>query len=116
MFCHKCGTELASDTQFCTTCGTALAEGAQSLTVAPAAQWAPPPGFTEVRAGHWIGQGWELVKADMLTYVLLAVVFTVISGAVPVILQGPMIAGLHIFTMKKLVGKRAEFSDLFRGF
>ena len=34
----------------------------------------------------------------------------------PVILQGPLIAGFHIFTMKKLLGRRAEFADLFKGF
>jgi len=33
-----------------------------------------------------------------------------------VILQGPMIAGLHIFTMKKLMGRPCEFADLFKGF
>jgi uncharacterized membrane protein len=35
---------------------------------------------------------------------------------VPVILQGPLIAGFHIFTIKKLMSRRAEFADLFLGF
>lgn len=75
-----------------------------------------PPANVQVQAGHWIGQGWELVKADMGTYVLLALVFCLLSSAVPVILQGPLIAGMHIFTIKKLMGRRAEFADLFVGF
>lgn len=57
-----------------------------------------------------------MVTADLGNYVLLALVFSILSSAVPVILQGPMIAGLHIFTMKKLMGRRAEFADLFLGF
>ncbi len=35
---------------------------------------------------------------------------------VPVILQGPLMAGFHIFCMKKMLGRRAEFADLFTGF
>lgn len=72
--------------------------------------------MVEVYAGRWISEGWALVTADLGNYVLLALIFLVLSSAVPVILQGPMIAGLHIFTMKKLMGRRAEFADLFTGF
>jgi len=115
MFCHKCGTQVSPDVQFCPTCGASLAVGAPSLAGAPAAAWTPPAAV-EVRAGHWISEGWALVTADLGNYVLLAVVFAVLNSAVPVILQGPMIAGLHIFTMKKLLGRRAEFADLFTGF
>jgi uncharacterized membrane protein len=89
--------------------------GSPGLTGAPAEPFTPPA-VVEVRAGHWVSEGWALVTADLGNYVLLALVFTVLSSAVPVILQGPMIAGLHIFTMKKLMGRRAEFADLFLGF
>ena len=115
MFCHKCGTQVSPDVQFCPTCGTSLAVGASSLAGAPAIPWTPPP-MVEVHAGRWISEGWALVTADLGNYVLLALIFLVLSSAVPVILQGPMIAGLHIFTMKKLMGRRAEFADLFTGF
>jgi uncharacterized membrane protein len=115
MFCHKCGTQVSPDVQFCPTCGTSLAVGASSLAGAPAVPWTPPP-MVEVYAGRWISEGWALVTADLGNYVLLALIFLVLSSAVPVILQGPMIAGLHIFTMKKLMGRRAEFADLFTGF
>jgi len=114
MFCHKCGTQVSADTEFCTTCGTPLG-GDPGLGSPPAIPWTPPAAV-QVRAGHWIGEGWRLVTADLGNYVLLALVFTILSAAVPVILQGPMIAGLHIFTMKKLMGRRAEFADLFLGF
>jgi hypothetical protein len=115
MFCHKCGTQVSPDVQFCPSCGASLAPGAPSLAGAPATPWTPPANV-EVHAGRWIGEGWALVTGDLGNYVLLALVFSVLSSAVPVVLQGPMIAGLHIFTMKKLMGRRAEFADLFLGF
>jgi hypothetical protein len=115
MFCHQCGTQVSPDVQFCPTCGTSLAPGAPGLAGAPAELWTPP-GAVEVHASRWISEAWTLVTADLGNYVLLALVFSILSSAVPVILQGPMIAGLHIFTMKKLMGRRAEFADLFLGF
>jgi uncharacterized membrane protein len=115
MFCHKCGTQVSPDVQFCPACGASLAVGGPGLAGAPAVPWTPPAAV-EVHAGRWVSEGWALVTADLGNYVLLALVFTVLSSAVPVILQGPMIAGLHIFTMKKLMGRRAEFADLFTGF
>jgi len=75
-----------------------------------------PPAVVQVQAGRWIGEGWDLVKADLGNFVLLTLVFMVLTSAVPVILQGPLIAGFEIFTMKKLFGRRAEFADLFTGF
>jgi zinc-ribbon domain len=114
MFCHKCGTQISGESQFCTTCGTPLNAGA-SLAAAPVVPWTPPI-TVQVQSGRWISEGWALVKADMGNYVLLALVFLILSSAVPVILQGPMMAGMHIFTMKKLLGRRAEFADLFVGF
>jgi zinc ribbon protein len=115
MFCHQCGTEVGPDAQFCTTCGASFAVGAPSLAVVPAVPWTPPA-VVQVHAGRWISEGWALVTADLGNYLLLAIVFSLLSGAGFGILQGALIAGLHIFTMKKLMGRRAEFSDLFKGF
>jgi len=115
MFCHKCGTQVSPDVQFCPTCGTSLAPGAPGLAGAPPVMWTPPAAV-EVHAGRWISEGWAVVTADLGNYVLLALVFLVLSSAVPMILQGPMIAGLHIYTMKRLAGRNAEFADLFKGF
>lgn len=115
MFCHKCGTQVNPDVQFCPNCGASLAPGVPGLIGGPAEPWTPPA-VVEVHASRWISEAWTLVTADLGNYVLLALVFSILSSAVPVILQGPMIAGLHIFTMKKLMGRRAEFADLFLGF
>jgi uncharacterized membrane protein len=85
------------------------------LGATPPSTWVPPSGTT-TQTGRWIGEGWRLVKEDLGNYVLLAVVFTVLNAVVPLILQGPLLVGFHIFTMKKLAGRQPEFADLFKGF
>src|SRR3954468_5909301 len=114
MFCHHCGTQVGEGAGFCPNCGQAVG-AAGALGPSVPSTWTPPSG-AQSHTGRWIGEGWRLVKDDLGNYVLLAVVFTVLNAAVPLILQGPLIAGFHIFTMKKLTNRRAEFADLFTGF
>jgi uncharacterized membrane protein len=68
------------------------------------------------RPGAWIGAGWDMVKADMGNYVLIGLVFLALNTLVPVILQGPLMAGFHIYCIKRLLGRQTEFADLFKGF
>jgi uncharacterized membrane protein len=112
MFCHKCGTQVNPDVQFCPSCGQAMGSPLSSGAAA-AVPWIPPVGI-KATPGKWIGEGWDLVKQDMGSYILISLIFFLLSG-VPFI-QGALIAGFHIFTMKKLMGRRAEFGDLFKGF
>jgi len=112
MFCHKCGTQINADVQYCPSCGEAVGS-LLSSSVLPAVPWIAPVGI-KATPGKWIGEGWELVKADMGNYVLISLIFFLLNG-VPLI-QGALIAGFHIYTMKKLMGRRAEFGDLFKGF
>ena len=112
MFCHKCGTQVNPDVQFCPTCGEPMTSPLASGPSA-ALPWTAPTGI-KATPGKWIGDGWELVKADMGTYVLISLIFFLLNG-VPFI-QGAMIAGFHIYTMKKIMGRPAEFGDLFKGF
>lgn len=111
MFCHSCGTQVANEVQFCPSCGSALS-GVPGVPP-PAVAWVAPVGI-KAAPGRWIGMGWELVKADIGNYLLIAIIFSLLSG-VPLI-QGALIAGFHIFTIKKLTGRPAEFADLFKGF
>jgi uncharacterized membrane protein len=114
MFCHKCGTQIDPSVQFCPNCGESLAAPSASGGAAPPV-WTPPAGV-QARAGYWVGQGWQMVKADIGTFILLMIVFVVLNGMVPMILQGPLIAGFQIFCMKKLLNRRTDFADLFKGF
>ena len=82
---------------------------------APPANWVPAPGIHS-QTGRWIGEGWRLVQADLGTFFLMALVFSLLNAAVPVLLHGPLFVGFHLFCMKKLFGRRAEFADLFTGF
>src|ERR1700730_5571535 len=98
MFCHTCGTQVNSDLPFCPNCGPSLAP----MATVPAVVWVAPVGIMAA-PGRWIGLGWELVKADLGNYILIALVFSLLN-TVPLI-QGALIAGFHIFTMKKLMGR-----------
>jgi uncharacterized membrane protein len=91
-----------------------MGPGAALGSAAPVA-WTPPTGIHS-RTGHWIGAGWEMVKQDMGMFILIALVFSVLNSAVPVILTGPLIAGFHIYCIKRLLGRQADFADLFKGF
>jgi uncharacterized membrane protein len=110
MFCHSCGTQVNTDVQFCPTCGQSLAAPAPSV---PAAAYVAPVGI-KASPGRWIGAGWRLVQADLGNVVLLSLVFALLSG-VPFI-QGALIAGFHFYFLKRLLGRPAEFADLFKGF
>lgn len=114
MFCHSCGTQVADNLQFCPNCGAALTSPLSSPPP-PAVPWNPPVGI-KAEPGRWIGEGWQLVKADIGMYMLLALVFSLLSSAVPLVLQGPLAAGFHIYCMKRMLGRPADFSDMFKGF
>jgi uncharacterized membrane protein len=84
--------------------------------LAPAgAGWTAPTGVHS-QTGRWIGEGWRLVKADLGVYIVLALLTLLLGGIVPVIVQGPLFAGFHIFCMKRLLGRHADIADLFTGF
>jgi uncharacterized membrane protein len=111
MFCHSCGAQVPNDLRFCSHCGQSLA--GPPLGPIPAVAWAAPAGVRS-HTGRWIGGGWSLVKADLGAYMLLTLVYGLMSS-VPLI-HGPLTAGFHVFCMKKMLGRRAEFADFFTGF
>jgi uncharacterized membrane protein len=114
MFCSHCGTQLPDGSQFCTSCGQSITGPGALATTGPVV-WTAPAGI-QSQTGRWIGAGWEMVKADLGTFFLMALVLSLVTSAVPIILHGPLMAGFHIFCIKKLAGRRAEFGDLFKGF
>src|SRR3954454_17507988 len=112
MFCHHCGAQVGEGAQFCPSCGQTVG-AAGALSASAASTWIPPVGV-QSQSGRWLSAGWQLVKNDLGNYLLVSLVFTLLNG-VPFI-QGALIAGFHILTAKKLLGRPAEFADLFKGF
>jgi uncharacterized membrane protein len=113
MFCDRCGTQVNPNQPFCSNCGQSFAGAPAAPGAPPPAAWMPPASV-QVSASRWIGAGWDLVMADLGPYVLATLIFFLLSG-VPFI-QGALIAGFHIYTMKKMHGRRTDFGDLFKGF
>ena len=112
MFCHNCGSQVPNDVQFCTNCGQSLTAPGPLAPSVPA-PWSPPAGV-QAQTGRWIGAGWQLVKNDLGGFILVSLIFALLSG-VPLI-SGALIAGMHIYCLRKLLGRQAEFADLFKGF
>jgi uncharacterized membrane protein len=114
MFCHRCGAPVGSELRFCPNCGQALPTSVAFSGGATApVSWASPSRAV-ASPGRWISEGWALVQADLGNYVVIALLFFLLSG-VPLI-QGALIVGFHIYTMKKLSGRNPDIGDLFKGF
>jgi hypothetical protein len=114
VFCTICGSTMNPDAQFCPNCGKSQGAGP---FVPPLAQPAyVPPAGVRAQTGRWLGIGWQMVKDDLGTFVVATLLYAVLNGVVPVILQGPLAAGFMILAFKKLLGRPAVVGDFFRGF
>jgi uncharacterized membrane protein len=114
MFCHHCGAQNDEASRFCKNCGQPLTKDL-TLELEPAkpAVWTPPK-QVNVTAGRCLSLGWEVVKGDLGNYLLISLLFFLLNG-IPLI-QGALIAGFHIYTIKKIMNRPADIGDLFRGF
>lgn len=113
MFCHNCGANVEPNTQFCPGCGQTMAPPHPQPTIP---QPYIPPATASAQTGKWIGEAWEIVKTDIMMFALAALLFAVVGGAVPVILQGAMAVGFNILIVKKMVHGRLDIGDMFKGF
>jgi hypothetical protein len=113
MNCRYCGAPLNPEVKFCSTCGRSQQDDAASGAAPP-----PPPPIGDVTAqtGRWISAGWDLIKSDWMPFVLMTLVFLVVTGCIPVVLNGPLMAGFHIACIRKLMSGRTEVGDLFKAF
>ena len=83
MFCQRCGTQVGSDVQFCPNCGQVQGGASLSGSASTPTPWTPPAGV-HASAGRWIGEGWALVKADLGNYIVISLLFALLSS-VPLI-------------------------------
>jgi len=113
MNCRYCGAPLNAEVKFCSTCGRSQQDEVSSGAALP-----PPPtsGTVTAQTGRWISAGWDLIKGDWVPFVLMALVFLVVTGCIPLVLNGPLMAGLHVACIRKLMSVRAEVGDLFKAF
>ena len=68
-----------------------------------------------VDIGGWLKYGWELFTADVLKYIVSALIVSVISVVTCGILAGPMLVGFFKCILKKTRGDDFEYGDLFDG-
>jgi uncharacterized membrane protein len=117
MFCQYCGTSCSPELKFCPQCGKEQ-PGAAAPVNTPAVTPPPfvPPAVIQARSGDWIGQGWDLVKAELGGFVLITVLSLLLNSVIPLILHGPLMAGTYIYCVMRLTRGRAEVGDLFKGF
>ncbi len=119
MFCPKCGTQVAAEAPYCPACGMPQTPGAPENPPLGSPQTIVPMPVIrceKANGAKWIGQGWDLVKSDLPTFAIHALLLAVVSGAVPFILQGPMILGIQYSIMRRMFVGRTEVGDVFKGF
>jgi uncharacterized membrane protein len=114
VYCQKCGAQVSPDVRFCPACGQSITPGAP-LSPAPPAAWTPPVG-AKAQTGRWISEGWQMVKADIGNYMLMQLIMAVVNSVGSIVTQGPLTAGFHIVCIKRLMNRKTEVGDLFKGF
>jgi len=60
--------------------------------------------------------GWAVIKDRYWLFVGITLVATLLGGAVPIVLIGPMMCGLYMCLLAKMRGEPVEFGLLFKGF
>jgi hypothetical protein len=70
-----------------------------------------------IRPVQCVREAWQLVKDDYWLFLGITVVGMLIGSFAPLaILLGPMMCGIYICMLRRLDGRRIDFSMLFRGF
>ncbi|MCX6586825.1 MAG: zinc-ribbon domain-containing protein [Acidobacteria bacterium] len=116
MFCSRCGSQVVVGAPFCAACGSPQTPGASQYANPGALVPRPAIRCAKADGAKWIGQGWDVVKSDLPMFALHTVLFSLVSGALPLILQGPMTVGLQYAIMRRAYAGRTEVGDLFKGF
>ncbi len=63
-----------------------------------------------------LNAGWASIKDRYWLFVGITLVATLLGGAVPIVLIGPMMCGLYICLLARMRGEPIEFGLLFKGF
>jgi len=79
-------------------------------------QDAPLAGTNTVDIGGWTSAGWQIIKGDLLTFSLAALVAVLISVCSCMIALPAMSAGLYMMAYRKMTTGYVEFGNVFDGF
>ncbi len=71
-----------------------------------------------VKAGDWVSQGWALIKPNLGTHILIALVAGLLSSVTLGILSGPLACGWFMILLRQQrePGYVPQFGDLWKGF
>lgn len=69
-----------------------------------------------VRLGEWLSGGWALIKDDIVTFAVAALLAGLIGGATGGICMPPLVIGLYMMVGSRMRGDSVEIGDVFRGF
>lgn len=69
-----------------------------------------------IRPVECLKEGIALIKDRYWLFLGITVVGLLIGGAVPVVLIGPMMCGIHMCLLQKMHGEPVKFETLFKGF
>lgn len=75
-----------------------------------------------VKIGEWISGGWELVKSDLWNFIILTLIFGVISFIAgytyigSLIISGPLVCSYYYIIFNKMRGGKVNIGDLTKGF
>lgn len=61
-------------------------------------------------------EAWEIIRDQYWLVFAITIVGMLVGGAVPIVLIGPMMAGIYLVLLRKFDGEQIEFGTLFKGF
>lgn len=69
-----------------------------------------------VRISEWLSEGWALVKDDIVTFAVAALLAGVIGAVTAGICMAPLMVGLYMMAFAKMKGEPVAIGDVFKGF
>lgn len=61
-------------------------------------------------------EGWDMIRDRYWLFFGITIVGMLVGSAVPIVLIGPMMAGIYLVLIKRFDGEPVEFATLFKGF
>ena len=69
-----------------------------------------------VRISEWLSEGWALVKDDIMTFAVAALLAGLIGTLTAGICMAPLMVGLYMMAFAKMKGEPVAIGDVFNGF